>query len=309
MNQKTWFLVIFSSLFLLCDDGFAQQIRQDVGTKLLIPSSAKTATFTSFLAIFNQDTQPNNIHIQARSAGGSTTGEKNITLPVGGRFRSTDILGELGAGIGSFGPIAIESTNGRLLSAVSEVSSSQGPAGFFPGVNVQTAWQQGYILEVIDTGNQPTPATFRTNIGLNTVDGSLANVSVQMFSNAGTQLGVTINRSVNGNGLTQLNNVVRDLVQSGGAISGQNGYLKIVSDRPIIAWASKVENGTNDPSFQIAAGAASTVVSQTQSGVTDLRNNFLFLAFAFVATAVLLWGQGKRNPGGLASGAIVQETA
>ena len=288
---------------------FAQQIRQDVGTKLLIPSSARTATFTSFLAILNQDNQPNNIHIQARDAGGSTIGETNIALPVGGRFRSTDILGELGVGLGAFGPITIESTNSRLLSAVSEVLSSQGPAGFFPGVNVQSAWQQGFILEVNDTGNQGTPGTVRTNIGLNTVDGSVAHVSVQMLNNAGSPVGVAINTSVNGNGLTQLNGVIRDLLQSGGAVTGQNGYLKIVSDRPILAWASKVENGTNDPSFQIAVGAASTVVSPTQVDVTDFRNNFLFLFFAFVGTAVLIWQQRKGNRPDFGTGQPAQETA
>jgi hypothetical protein len=309
MNQKSWFLVIFSAMFLFCGDSFAQQIRQDVGTKLLIPSSAKTATFNSFLAIYNQDTQSNSIHIQAKNANGSTMGEKTIQLPAGGRFRSVDILGELGAGTGAFGPISIESTNGRLLSVVSEVSSSQGPAGFFPGVNVQTAWQQGFILEVNDTGNPGTDGTVRTNIGLNTVDGSVANVSIQLFNNAGTQVGVTINESVDGNGLKQKNNVIRDLLQSGGAVTGQNGYLKITSDRPIIAWASKVENGTNDPSFQIAIGAAPTVVSQTQAGVTDLRNNSLFLALAFAGTVVLLWGRGMHKPSRLAGGTLVEEIA
>ena len=150
-------------------------------------------------------------------------------------------------------------------------------------------------MEVNDTGNQGTPGTVRTNIGLNTVDGSVAHVSVQMLNNAGSPVGVTINTTVAGNGLTQLNSVIRDLLQSGGGVTGINGYLKIVSDRPILAWASKVENGTNDPSFQIAVGAASTVVSPTQVDVIDFRNNFLFLFFAFVGTALLLWQQEERQ--------------
>jgi hypothetical protein len=308
MYRKNVVPLIFVVLAFLPMTSFAQQVRQDVGTKLLIPSSARTAVFTSFLAIINQDTQSNSIHIQARNADGSTMGETSINLPVGGRFRSSDILGTLGVGEGAFGPISIESTNGRLLSAVSEVTSSQGPAGFFPGVNVQSAWQQGYILEVNDTGNQGTPGTVRTNIGLNTIDGSAANVSIQMLNNTGTQVGVTINTTVAGNGLTQLNSVIRTLLQSGGGVTGVNGYLKIVSDRPIVAWASKVENGTNDPSFQIAVGAASTVVSPTQVDVIDFKNNFLFLLFAFVGTAVLLWQQRKGSRTDFSQGTIIQET-
>ena len=309
MDRKKLIPLVIVFLVFMGATGFAQQVRQDVGTKLLIPSSVRTATFTSFLAILNQDTQSNDIHIQARNADGSTMGETNITLPVGGRFRSTDILATLGVGEGSFGPISIESNNSRLLSAVSEVTSSQGPAGFFPGVNVQSAWQQGYILEVNDTGNQGTPGTVRTNIGLNTVDGSAAHVSIQMLNNAGSPVGVTINKTVAGNGLTQINSVIRELLQSGGGVTGINGYLKIVSDRPILAWASKVENGTNDPSFQIAIGAASTVVSPAQIEVADPRNNFLFVFFAFVGTALLLGWQGKGRRDEFSQGIVAQETA
>ncbi|MFN8007911.1 MAG: hypothetical protein U0V70_12965 [Terriglobia bacterium] len=293
----------------LCTPGMAQEIRQDIGTKLLIPSSAKTAVFTSFLAILNQDSQQNTIHIQARNSDGSTLGEKDINLPAGGRFRSPDILGELGAGLGSFGPIILESTNGRLFSAVSEVSSSQGPAGYFPGVNVQTAWQQGFVLEVNDTGNQGTPGTVRTNLGLNTVDGNSATVSVQLLNDSGTPVGTVINTQIPGNGLNQINGVVRTLLQSGGAVTGQNGFLKIVANRPILAWASKVENGTNDPSFQIGVGAPTTVVSPTQVDVIDFRNNLLFLGLALLGTTALFLPRTKQRPMGLFPGTGVQQGA
>jgi hypothetical protein len=130
------------------------------------------------------------------------------------------------------------------------------------------------------------------------------------LNNAGSPMGVTINTTVPGNGLTQINSVIRDLLQSGGGVTGVNGYLKIVSNRPIIAWVSKVENGTNDPSFQIAVGAASTVASQTQLGVTDFRNNIVFLMFAFAGTAILIWQQRKRRSHiDFSPGTVVQETA
>jgi hypothetical protein len=275
---------------------FAQQVRQDAGTKLLIPSSARTGAFTSFLAVMNLDTQPNIVEIKARREDGSSIGQSLMqTIPVGGRFRSTDILGQLGGGFGEFGPITIESTNGRVLSAVSEVNSSQGPGGFFPGVNVQTAWQTGFISEVIDTGNPGSPATFRTNIGVNNLSGSTANVTVAFFNNSGTQVGAPISFQVAGNGMTQRNGVVRDLLNSGGAVTGENGYLKITSDREVIAWASKVENGTGDPSFQIGIGAASVVVSQIEAGTIVMQNNLLFVALALVGPlAVFLFPWGQR---------------
>jgi hypothetical protein len=248
--------LLVCALLLCLPYAVAQTTRQDVGTKLLIPSSARTESFTTFLAVLNLDTQPNNVVIRARRTNGSVIGQLSTTIPVGGRFRSTDVLGMLGAAIGEFGPLTVESTNGMVLSAVSEVSSAQGPGGFFPGVNFDTAWREGYLSEVIDTGDPGTPQTFRTNIGLNTVGPSEANVTITFYSSGGTQMGSLVT-TVPGNGMTQLSSVARLLLNSGGAVTGRNGYLRISSNQPIIAWASKVENGTGDPSFQLGIAAVS----------------------------------------------------
>ena len=284
MKRNTGFLVIVFLLAFGASEGFAQQQRLDAATKVLIPSSARTATFTSFLAIINLDSQDNAITITARRADGSVIGTpRSIVLSSNGRFRSTDILGELGGGLGEFGPITVESTNNRVLSAVSEVSSVQGPAGFFPGVNVASAWLQGYIAEVIDTGEFGSAGTFRTNLGLNTVAGTPANVTVTLRGASGQQLG-NANFVVPGNGLTQFR--VRDSI---GALNGTNGYLTITSNQPIHAWASKIENGTGDPSFQIGIGAlAGTVISQVLPSGSDARNNLLFVGLALVPAIAFL---------------------
>lgn len=284
MKRNTGFLVLVLICAFGASEGLAQQQRLDAATKILIPSSARTAAFTSFLAVINLDSQDNAITITARRADGSVIGTpRSIVLSANGRFRSTDILGELGSGLGEFGPITVESTNGKVLSAVSEVASVQGPAGFFPGVNVSSAWLQGFIAEVIDTGEFGNARTFRTNLGLNTVTGTPANVTVTLRGATGQQLG-SANFVVPGNGLTQFR--VRDAI---GALTGGNGYLTITSNQPIHAWASKIENGTGDPSFQIGIGALSgTVISQVLPSGSDARNNFLFVGLAFIPAVVLL---------------------
>ena len=310
MDRKKLIPLVIVFLVFMGATGFAQQVRQDVGTQLLIPSSAKIAGFTSFLAVENLDSQPNNVKIDARDTNGVQLGERTTTIPVGGKFRSTDILSDLGITGDAFGPITVESTNGRVLAAVSEVTSTDGPGGFFPGVNTQTAWQQGYILEVIDTGSKGgQKRTYRTNIGVNNVGSATANVTVTLYDNSGAQVGIEVSFTVPPGGMTQRNNIIRDLLQSGGAVTGQNGYLKITSDRPVIAWASKVDNGSEDPSFQVAVGAASTVVSPAQIEVADTRNNFLFVFFAFMGTALLLGWQGKGRRDDFSQGIVAQETA
>jgi hypothetical protein len=104
-----------------------------VGTQLLIPSSAHTSSFTSLLVILNLGSQTNHVRITAKRPDGSTVGIINTSIPVGGSLRNLDVLGQMGAALGEFGPITVESTNGVSLSAVSEVSSSQGPGGSSPG--------------------------------------------------------------------------------------------------------------------------------------------------------------------------------
>ena len=77
--MKTKVSVFFLGVvcFLGTSAAFGQQVRQDVGTKLLVPSSARTGTFTSFLAVLNLDTQPNNVTITARRENGSTIGQRS----------------------------------------------------------------------------------------------------------------------------------------------------------------------------------------------------------------------------------------
>jgi len=288
MKRNIGFLVIAFLLVLDTTEGFAQQQRLDAGTKILIPSSARTGSFTSFLAVINLDSQDNAFTVTARGTNGSVLGTPiTRVLSAGGRFRSTDILNDMGVLVDplSFGPITVESTNGKTLSAVSEVTSLQNTGGFFAGVNASSAWMQGYIAEVIDTGDRGgAPGTFRTNVGLNTVTGTAANVTVTLRGATGQPLG-SANFTVQGNGLTQFR--VQDSIPQLRAAG--NGYLTISSTQPIHAWASKIENGTEDSSFQIGIGAlAGTVISQVLPTGSDARNNLLFIGLALIPTLAFL---------------------
>ena len=129
-----------------------------VGTFLLIPAAVYSDDFVSSLVILNMDNEPNNVRIDASNqVENIAIGSTAITLRAGERFRTTNILQRLGAPRGSSGPILVRSTNGRLLSALSEVSSSRGAAAFLPAVNVEAAWTQGFLLEAVDSGPPACP--------------------------------------------------------------------------------------------------------------------------------------------------------
>src|SRR5688572_17726578 len=51
-----------------------RQVRQDMGIKLLIPSSAYSDTFTSSLVIMNQELGPNTLVISAYDTSGNPLG-------------------------------------------------------------------------------------------------------------------------------------------------------------------------------------------------------------------------------------------
>ena len=224
----------------------------DANNRVLIPSTTRSDRFTSLLFVVNRDSGTNNVLITERDSNGSTSGTFNLSLNPGGFFRSGDILGELHLPLDSFGPLTVESTNGKLLTAISEVRSTEGTAGFFSGLSQATASTERILPEVIDTGERGAAGTFRTNLGLNNPGSTATAVQISLINSSGLVLGST-SRQVPARGMVQINDVVSTIV---GAASptGLQGYLRLTSSQPFHAWASKIDNGTDDPSLETAVG-------------------------------------------------------
>lgn len=217
---------------------------------LLIPSSARSDRFTSSLILINGGTATEQITLTQRRVDGAVGAAMNLTLTSGEIFQSDDVLGSLGLPLGAFGPITIDSASGLPLTVVSEVRSPNGTAGFYGGRSRAEASLERVIPEAIDSGERGTAGTFRTNLGVNSLSTVLANVRVTLVDSAGSNRG-SFDLTVNPFGMTQVDGIVRRIL---GAISPTSGYLKLNSDQPIHAWASKIDNGTDDPSFETALG-------------------------------------------------------
>ena len=99
---------------------------------------------------------------------------------------------------------------------------------------------------------------FRTNLGVNNLSTSTANVSVTLVDVDGMEL-ATKTLQVEPQGLTQINAVAPYLYDEnlGNEIRG-NLYLE--SDQPISAWASQIENSTNDPSLLLSKRSGATQI-------------------------------------------------
>jgi hypothetical protein len=92
--------------------------------------------------------------------------------------------------------------------------------------------------------------------------------------------------------MMQLNGIVSTLLGGGQG----TGYLRISSDQPIIAWASKITNVSNDSSFEIGVAAGPTTpVSAFIPESSDPRNELIFIVLALIAPLLLLLVQRKKN--------------
>ena len=218
----------------------------------LIPSSAKTDRFTSSLFLMNRDVQPNQLTLVSHGLDGEIRAHQTVHLVPGESFRTEDILGVLGLSSGAYGPLTIESVSGLQFSAVSEVRSSLGTGGFFPERRRLEESTVLIIPDLMDNGERGTQGTFRTNLGLNNIGDSPANVLVSLIDDRGTQR-ASQGWTVPPMGMAQIDRVVRTMLPTLEA-TGFRGYANLSSDQPIHAWASKIDNATDDPSFEPALG-------------------------------------------------------
>src|SRR5262249_34685086 len=86
----------------------------------------------------------------------------------------------------------------------------------------------------------------RTNLGINNLSKTQANVSLTLVDAEGIVLAAkTV--SVDPQGLKQINSVARFLFENSLG-SDIDGNLFLESDQAISAWASQIDNTTNDPS-------------------------------------------------------------
>jgi glucose/arabinose dehydrogenase len=219
---------------------------------ILVPSAVRTDRFFSSLSVVNIDSAANHLLIRAFGLDGTVTGSQEIELPPGGVYHSTGITI---MPPNSFGPLIVESLNDRKLVVVSEARTNSGAAdngAFFPGLLVREASQERIIPDVADSGDLGMAGTSRTNLGINNPNASLADVQVDLVDRSGSILG-SERFSIAAFGMIQINGIVRSIVGAHGA-TGISGHLRLTSNAPIHAWASKIDNGTNDPSLEVAIG-------------------------------------------------------
>ena len=123
-------------------DNLTQDLSMVVGksadtsdTKLLIPSTASTGSFTSTFVAVNLSSLVNTVEITSRDINGNETGSVRITIPPKGLISFGDVLASFGQS-GTYGPLEIESIDGLPILAVSRVSTLQRTGGYLSLIHI-----------------------------------------------------------------------------------------------------------------------------------------------------------------------------
>src|SRR5262249_31489637 len=125
--------------------------------------------------------------------------------------------------------------------------STEGTAGFFPAASLASGTLERIVGEVLDSGDHGTSNTYRTNLGINNLGPVAARASVWLMDSSGNSMG-SLNTTIPSGGLKQINDVAR-MILGTSAPSGVSAYLRVTANQPIHAWATKIDNGTDDPSI------------------------------------------------------------
>jgi hypothetical protein len=177
----------------------------------------------------------------------------------------TDLMGLTPATVYLYRITATDASNNQAATGILRFKTRNRPSR-----SATPSSDATFISQVIESSD------FRTNLGVNNLSTSTANVSVTLVDVDGLEL-ATKTLQVEPQGLTQINSVAPYLYDEnlGNEIRG-NLYLE--SDQLISAWASQIENSTNDPSLLVSK----------RSGATQILIPSAANTFTFTSSLVLM---------------------
>jgi hypothetical protein len=254
-NIRAW----ASQIDNLTNDPSLEVAKNSGSPHTLIPSSVSNGRYLTSLMVVNTSDSSGQITISVHDNGGVLQG-KALTLPIpaSGYLYYEDIYKSVGVSNAS-GPIFIDSNReGLTLLATARIYTLEDhTSGYLDGVNSNLAATKVNLPYTIDTDD------FRTNIGIVNTGNQTASVMVNLIDRSGVNLGL-LPITVPAGGMVQLNNINLQII--GTAVTSHlEGYLRLDSTQPIIAWSSQIDNLSQDPSLAIgnSTGSSHLLISST----------------------------------------------
>jgi photosystem II stability/assembly factor-like uncharacterized protein len=219
----------------------------------LVPSSAHSrgangAFYTTDLAVANPGAADATVTLRflGHDADGTAGPTTTLSLAAGRAVTYADVLGSLFGVESGYGALQLTSDSPALrITAFTSTPSSDGRGRVGQGVPAFDATRLARPGSPSVLVGLRDDASTRTNLVLANATQSPASVVLMLVGPDGSVLGTT-NRDLPPLGMTQVPSVVAAL---GGAPTGE-GYLVVAVATPggaVAAYASVVDNGTNDP--------------------------------------------------------------
>ncbi len=271
------------------DPSILESVREGA-SRLILPSAANSGPFRSNLLILNLSSSEARVDLVAldRDSGQSIgTNLRNVAIAGNGFIRFDNVLEALGVA-NNYGPVEIRSTNGAPLAAVSEVSGlNRNTSGFLQAQSADSAQRTLLVPYAVETG------AFRTNLGLNNLGTGTATVKIELIGPDGKHV-ATSSIQIAASGLLQLNRVISLLSQDFPTSSTPHeGYLRISADQPILAFASQIDNASDDPSISMGvSGGSRTLLLQASANSSFRSALFVVNPNESPATATLVARDG-----------------
>ena len=139
-----------------------------------------------------------------------------------------------------------------------------------PGTRATPSSEAIFIMSVIENAN------FRTNLGINNLSQSRANVGIILVDEDGIVLASKA-VEVEADGLKQINGVARFLFDSDLTREIQ-GNLYLESHQLIKAWASQIENTTDDPSLLLSKrSGARKILIPSAANISTFKSSLVLM--------------------------------
>lgn len=238
-------LVALSLLLWIVPAVFAKDVYLSIG--------GTVGSFHTDAGIFNPS-QTKSIQIQAYFlpvGNVDNSGAQPVTISVPKRTQLiyNDVVSALFHS-SALGAIRLSSSDDfvatqRIYAAVNGDTLGQ----FVGGVDATTALKNGVVIQLKNNGGGGQHMTFRTNVGAVNPNGTAANITWRVYDKTNAVIGSPHQMTMPPYGVVGPTPMTAfgDSIPAGADLS--DAWVGFVSDQPIVAYGSVVDNGSSDPTY------------------------------------------------------------
>jgi hypothetical protein len=216
--------------------GSAGKFRTDA--RIFNPSYEKTITITAR-------------YLPTGNGNNADVATKTITVAKRSMSVYDDVVQSLFGGGPALGAVRLTSDDDFIATQRIFADESAGPQNgtlgqFVPGLEVTAAATKGILVQLKQNGGGGQKGTFRTNWGGVNPNASVANVKFKLYDRNNVLAGTT-ELTFQPFGVFAPTNIAGFFGSPSSDLS--NAWISYESDQPIFAYASVLDNGSEDPTF------------------------------------------------------------